>query len=160
MLAWGHNMLVLEQLYGLKHILIDIEGLFCTQGYVFLCPLQINRSLSHQFLHIICIGVIRADSETINSCCRMTSRLCRNFKNTNFKPGLRFAVVGQVCHGENALFATTIERSGKELTAFYDARDNFHVPDDGFVSEHDDSIDGLDSDGSEMDSDEDTMVTL
>lgn len=118
MLAWGHNMHVLQQLSGLKHILIDIEGLFCTHG-----------------------------------CCRMTRRLCRNFKNLDFKPGLRFAVVGQVRHGENEFFATQIERSGKEITAFYDARDNFHVLDDDLESGHEDSDDDHDSDGSEMDSD-------
>ena len=91
-----------------------------------------------------------ADFEIINSCCRMTDRLRRSLKNLKFKPGLRFAIMGQVCRRENELFATAIERCGKEITAFYDARDNFHDPDDDLESEHEDSDDDLDSDGSEM----------
>ena len=84
----------------------------------------------------------------------MTGRLRRNLKNLKFKPGLRFAIMGQVRHGENESFATAIERCGKDITAFYDADDNFHVSDDDMQSEHEDSDDDLDSDGNEMDSEE------
>ena len=45
------------------------------------------------------------------------------------------------CHGENKSFATAIERSGKDITAFYDARDDFDVPDDESESEHDSDAD-------------------
>lgn len=77
-----------------------------------------------------------------------------HFEATSFKSGLRFAIVGQVCHGENQYFATQLERSDKEITAFYDARDNFDVESEHEDSDHDlGSVQELDSDGSAMDSD-------
>ena len=91
-------------LRGIKHVLVDIEGLMCAHG-----------------------------------CCRLASDADTVFGTRCAKDGLRFAVRGQLCKGENALVAAALEKTGH--TAFYDAMDHFEMPDDASESESDDDGD-------------------
>lgn len=92
-----------------------------------------------------------------HGCCRMTPRVCRVFRALKFKKGLRFAIKGQICTSENERCAASIEH-GNDVTAFYDARDSFDVPDDeSSVGDEDEDEDGDEDD--DMDDDEEDWDT-